>query len=129
MHWDNYPKRMVGVIAELVARDGIEQVCKTLISDNPSWSQVEPMATTGTSSLYEQHKLVEGYGYAHTDVTLEDSDLFTHADKELAWADYLYVITDVSLEIYNIERNAEGHDVPMHYASHAWNSEMAERFS
>ena len=121
-HWDNYPERMVYVLGELVARDGVGKVVQTLITDTPSWSQIEPLTKSGVPNLYEQHALVEGYGYAHTDVTLEDSDLFTQNDTELAWAEWLYIIHDTMLEVRRIDRAENGHDVTVYHNAFPWES-------
>jgi hypothetical protein len=121
-HWDNYPERMVNVLGELVARDGVAKVIRTLITDNPSWSQVEPLAKRGESGLYDQHRLVEGYGYAHTDVTIEESDLFTSKDVELAWAEWLYIIHETMLEVRKIEQTESGHDYTVHHSTYSWES-------
>lgn len=123
VHWDNYPERIVGVLAELVQRDGIEKVRQTLIADNPSWSIIEPLAKpskAGEPSLYEQHKCVTGYGYVHTDIDDPDGYYYTQDDTELAWADWLYVIHDDGLEVRRVERNEQGHDVPVYADYHPW---------
>ena len=105
-HWDNYPERMTYVLGELVARDGVDKVIKTLITDTASWSQIEPMAKSGTPNLYEDKALIEGYGYAHTDVELDDpSALFTNDDTEFAWCDYVYIIHHDYLEVRTIVRD------------------------
>jgi hypothetical protein len=121
-HWDNYPERMVYVLGELVARDGVDKVIQTIITETPSWSQIEPLAKSGEASLYEVSQLVEGYGYKHTDVTLEDSDLFTHNDTELAWAEWLYIIHETTLEVRRITRDENGNDVTYHHTSFPWES-------
>jgi hypothetical protein len=113
---------MVYVLGELVARDGVGKVVQTLITDTPSWSQIEPLTKSGVPNLYEQHALVEGYGYAHTDVTLEDSDLFTQNDTELAWAEWLYIIHDTMLEVRRIDRAENGHDVTVYHNAFPWES-------
>lgn len=121
-HWDNYPERMVYVLGELVARDGVDKVVQTLITETPSWSQIEPLAKSGEPNLYEQHALVEGYGYAHTDVTLDETDLFTQNDTELAWCEWLYIIHDTMLEVRRIERAENGHDVTVYHNAFPWES-------
>jgi hypothetical protein len=119
-HWDNYPERMVYVLGELVARDGVDKVVQTLITDNPSWSQIEPLAKSGVPSLYEVNQLVEGYGYIHTDVTVEESDLFTQNDTELAWAEWLYIIHETMLEVRRIDRDENGNDVTVYHNAFPW---------
>lgn len=124
-HWDNYPQRMVGVLAELVARDGLEQVTKTLVSDNPSWSVIDPTtkpSVTGEPSHYEQHKCVTGYGYVHTDIDALENALFTQSDTDLAWCDWLYIMSDTGLEVRKIERDENGNDVTIHESLHTWES-------
>jgi hypothetical protein len=121
-HWDNYPERMVYVLGELVARDGVDKVIQTIITETPSWSQIEPLAKSGEASLYEVNQLVEGYGYKHTDVTVEDTDLFTQNDTELAWAEWLYIIHDTMLEVRRIDRAENGHDVTVYHNAFPWES-------
>jgi len=117
-HWDNYPQRMVYVLGELVARDGVDKVIQTIITDHPSWSQIEPLAKSGQESLYEPNQLVEGYGYIHTDVTVEESDLFTHNDTEFAWCEWLYIIHPDRLEVHAITADDKTDLV----SSHTWES-------
>lgn len=121
-HWDNYPQRMIYALGEIVARDGVDKAIQTLITDTPSWSQIEPLAKSGVPNLYEQHALVEGYGYAHTDTTLEESDLFTHTDTELAWAEWLYIIHETMLEVRRIDKDENGNDIAIPHTSFTWES-------
>jgi hypothetical protein len=116
-HWDNYPKRIVGVLKQLVNRDGLSKVTQVLIRETASWSQVEPMATKGVPSLYEERALVEGYGYAHTDVSVtDDSTMFRETDTDFAWCEWLYLIDDTGVEVRSI--SADG--VISFHAHHSW---------
>lgn len=120
-HWDNYPERMTYALGALVARDGVDKVIQTLITDTASWSQIEPLAKSGTPNLYEDKALVEGYGYAHTDIALDDDGaLFTHKDTELAWCAYLYIIHETHLEVRRIEHDEKGNDVTIFEKSYPW---------
>lgn len=125
-HWDNYPERMVEVLGELVARDGLDKVIQTLITQTPSWSIIDPLtkpSEVGEPSLYEAHTCVTGYGYAHTDVEVSDpSALFTHKDTDLAWADWLYVIHETMLEVRRIVRNENGQEVTVYENAYPWES-------
>lgn len=121
-HWDNYPSRMVAVLGELVQRDGLEKVQQTLILENASWSQIEPLAKSGENSLYEQHKCVEGYGYAHTDIEVLEDSYFTHEDTELAWCEWLYIIHADILEVRRIEKDENGNDVAIYENAFSWDS-------
>jgi hypothetical protein len=122
VHWDNYPERIIHALGELVERDGRAVVVNTLCYEHPSWSQIEPLAKRGEPNLYEQHLLVEGYGYVHTDIELNDpSAWFTHEDKDLAWCDYLYIIHEDYLEVRTISRDTEtSTDITSAHSTHAW---------
>jgi hypothetical protein len=115
---------MTYVLGELVARDGVDKVIKTLITDTASWSQVEPMAKSGEPSLYEDKALIEGYGYAHTDIELDDPyALFTDTDTDFAWCDYVYIIHHDYLEVRTIVRDETTHLLTTEPLSrHAWDT-------
>lgn len=121
-HWDNYPERLTYALGALVARDGYETAERTLVHDVASWSQIEPLATAGVPNLYEDKALIEGYGYAHTDVTLDDTPHFTHEDTDLAWAEWLYVMTPTQLAVYRIDSDENGHAKPVYHNAHPWES-------
>lgn len=117
-HWDNYPEHIVGSLALLVMRDGVEKVVETLITNNASWSSIDPFASEENG-----HALVLGYGHAHTDVTVEDTaTMFTHTDTELAWAEWLYIIHTDILEVRRIERDMNGNDVTVYQNAYTWDS-------
>lgn len=125
-HWDNYPERMVAVLGELVARDGRSAVAHTLCYEHASWSVIDPLAKpseAGEPSLYEAHACVTGYGYAHTDTSLDDpSAWFTHEDTELAWCEWLYIIHETMLEVRRIVRDENGKDVTVYENAFPWES-------
>jgi hypothetical protein len=124
VHWDNYPERMVYALGELIERDGRATVVNTICYEQPSWSQIEPMAKRGEANLYEQHLLVEGYGYAHTDIELADpSAWFTQDDTDLAWCAYLYIIHEDYLEVREIRKDTEtGLDTTTAHSVHQWDT-------
>lgn len=126
VHWDNYPERMVGVLGELVARDGTSSVAHTLCYDHASWSIIDTLAKpseAGEPSLYEANACVTGYGYAHTDTSLDDpSAWFTDEDTELAWCEWLYIIHADRLEVRRITKDENGNDVAIFDKAHPWES-------
>jgi hypothetical protein len=124
VHWDNYPQRIVGVLGELVARDGRANVAHKLCYEYASWSSLDPKASKNNeNSLYEQHETVDGYGYAHTDTELTDpSAWFTQEDTELAWCEWLYIIHETMLEVRRITRNDKGEDITVYHTSFPWES-------
>lgn len=124
VHWDNYPERIVGVLGELVARDGRANVAHKLCYEHASWSSLDPTASkSNENSLYSQHETVEGYGYAHTDIELTDSSAwFINGDTELGWAEWLYIIHETMLEVRRIFRNDKGEDITVYENSFPWES-------
>ena len=87
-HWDNYPERMVGVLAILVERDGYDKVVKTLTADHQSWSMIDPFYDEDVPNS------VKGYGVFHEDEDLtDDNSWYTHYCGWYSWASYAYVMT------------------------------------
>lgn len=124
-HWDNYPERMVGVLGELVERDGITQVVTTLINDNPSWSIIDPKAGDESMEPYgdrDQVGLRKGYGIVHTDIDKDDDMAwYTETTGAYSWAQYVYVIRRNGVSVYTVEKDDEsGDEVLKHLACHTW---------
>ncbi len=104
-HWDGHPGTKVDQLLLLVARDGLQTVTKTIIHDNYSWSSIDPFTEQKDS---EQWKFVEGYGYAHNDLAENERYMFTEADKEFAWAEYLYVLGVRGIQVWRAETDDDG---------------------
>jgi hypothetical protein len=104
-HWDGHPATKVDQLLLLVARDGVETVTRTLIHDNYSWSSIDPFTKQKDD---EQWKFVEGYGYAHNDLEENQQAMFTEADTEFAWAEYLYVLGAKGLQVWTAETDTDG---------------------
>jgi hypothetical protein len=121
-HWDNYPERMVYVLGELVARDGVGKVVETLIINNASWSSIDPFAKKGETGLCDPEAVVNGYGVIHLDSPLDETEPFTQNDTELAWAEWLYIIHDTILEVRRIERDENGNDITVYHNAFPWES-------
>lgn len=101
-HWDGYPTVKVPQLTELVLRDGVEKVRKVLLHDHLSWSVIDPdyKRREGT-----EWKYVKGYGEAHTDIS--SVKWFTQDDYNFAWAEYVYVLGDKALFVWQI--NGKGY--------------------
>lgn len=104
-HWDGHPMTKVNQLLLLVARDGLETVKKTIIHDNYSWSSINPFAKREEDS---QWKFVEGYGCAHNDLPPDQQYLFTESDTDFAWAEYLYVLGEKGLQVWEFEQDEDG---------------------
>ena len=95
IHWDGNPKTRVTQLQLLVAKYGVEGVRDTIIREHYSWSSLNT-ATEGLSDHDDKSRFafVDGYGIAHTDISLSEADdwLFRHTDKDFAGSDYLYIL-------------------------------------
>ena len=92
VHWDNYPHRIVPLLAELVERDGVAKVVDTIINKRESWSTIdtgEPRFELG----YEKKNYEPGYGFFHSDGYM---DIYTNDTGFYSWAQYVYVIDETN---------------------------------
>jgi hypothetical protein len=105
-HWDGHPGTKLDQLLLLVARDGLQTVTQTIIHDNYSWSSIDPFQKEDGS----QWKFVEGYGYAHNDIEEPRRYMFTEADTEFAWAEYLYVLGVSGIQVWTASTEADGVD-------------------
>lgn len=127
-HWDNYPERMVSVLGSLVARDGIDKVVSTLIDSHASWSSIDAGQTLEHANEldYSPEAVVVGYGVTHLDIQKDDpSSMFTDADDELAWAEWLYIIHPDILEVRRID-TVDGRNVTVYHNAFPWESIASE---
>ena len=101
-HWDGYPQAKETELFLLVVRDGVDKVRQTIIHDHLSWSCIDPdKKELGTYDSDGRFKLVEGYGVAHLDMEPGEG-LFTDKDSDFGWAEYLYILKDDCLEMYDM---------------------------
>jgi hypothetical protein len=101
-HWDGYPQAKETELFLLVTRDGIDKVRKTIIHDHLSWSCLDlDKSELGPHDSDGRFKLVEGYGVAHLDMEPGEG-LFTDKDSDFGWAEYLYILKDDCLEMYDM---------------------------
>lgn len=100
-HWDGAPHTKLPQLFTLVKRDGIETVRKVLLHDNYSWSSIDPDAVAKPDGDY--WTVVAGYGEVHDDLDekLALADFFTQADTQFAWAEYLYILGDASVLVFD----------------------------
>lgn len=96
-HWDGYPDAKVTELLLLSSRDGLEKARKTLMAH--SWSALIPSQTELDEKRADYEKefvIVDGYGIAYND----KPHSFTNKSKSFAWAEYLYVLGDNDLSVY-----------------------------
>jgi hypothetical protein len=104
-HWDGHPGTKLDQLLLLVARDGLQTVTQTIIHDNYSWSSIDPFSKAEEDS---QWKFVEGYGYAHNDIEEPRRYMFTEADTDFAWAEYLYVLGVRGIQVWTASTDVDG---------------------
>lgn len=105
-HCDGYPSAKVNELFELVARDGVEKVVKTLTEDYYGWSSVQPEHDGSPLNRNHGHderfQAVKGYGIAYTTVQGQSSpDHWITHDGDDNWAEYAYVIAEKCLTVYD----------------------------
>lgn len=68
IHWDGYPSWVGLKLRELIDRDGVQQVVKTIVLDNYGWSNLNPREEGPLSTGYSdgRFKVVPYYGIAYT---------------------------------------------------------------
>lgn len=116
-HWDNYPERIVPIIGRLAKRDGLAKVVTTLVNDNQSWSIIDD---SPNREFYDEKNIIDGYGAVHDDLEPNDpSSWFTEEDTELAWAEWVYVIRDIGLEVMKVVNDGT-QDKAVPYEFHLW---------
>jgi len=72
VHSDGYPTWQLRQLRELIARDGVETVLKTIVDDNYGWSYLKPDESGPLSAGHTdgRFKVVPGYGVAYTDTKI-----------------------------------------------------------
>lgn len=99
VHWDNYPDRIVPLLAELVERDGWEKVIDTIINKRASWSTLDPYVDE-SSPFFTRENYEPGYGFFHTDGAME---IYTDETGYYSWAEYVYVMNDEGVTVYTVK--------------------------
>lgn len=124
VHWDNNPEYRVPTIAQLVQRDGLLQVVDTLINKHPSWSCIDPRQQPEPELDHDSGIMaVEGYGRYHTDCDpLADDTWFTEKDIDLAWAEFVYIMSAEGLQVCKVELREEGGEMAVPTQFHTWDS-------
>jgi hypothetical protein len=98
VHWDNYPDRIVPLLAELVERDGLDKVIQTIIHKRKSWSILDTQVDE-SSSFFTAQNYEPGYGFFHTD---DGMDEYTESSGFYSWAEYVYVIDDEGVKVFSV---------------------------
>lgn len=124
-HWDNNPERMTKVLSNLVERDGLLSVYRTLLIDNYSWSVIDDTQTAKDELGYDKNNVVVGYGVKHDDAN--ESDWYDSESMCLSWADFLYVMSKDGLSVYSVttvhtDDNPDGDskDITKLLSFHTW---------
>jgi len=67
VHYDGYPIGLGPVLQQLVNRDGLAKVLKTICEDHYGWSSLDPSVTPDTvTGRGDGFEVVPGYGTAYT---------------------------------------------------------------
>jgi hypothetical protein len=125
-HWDNNPERMTTVLSNLIERDGILDVYRTLLINNYSWSVIDDTQTAKDELGYDKNNVIVGYGVKHDDVT--DSESWYDSESMcLSWADYLYVMNRHGVSVYTVNTvitkdnpDGESKDITKLQSVHTW---------
>jgi hypothetical protein len=118
-HWDNYPHRVVPLLAELRERDGLAKVVQTLLHDHNSWSVI----TTEPRDETMSDNYCEGYGIFHTDTPDDEYSWYAPEDKSFSWADYVYVMRRDGVTVYSVRGLDENQSLE-EIANYSWADAM-----
>jgi len=102
VHWDGSPDSRVPVLLELIARDGIDKVRQTIVSDNYGWSHLTPeQGPEITESWYRDGRFiaVPGYGLAYTREQADADPNYTDTTSDPVWIEYAYVLGTRSITV------------------------------
>jgi hypothetical protein len=100
-HWDGYPDAKVPDLLLLVRRDGLEQARKNLMKN--AWSSIYASKTKLAEMWHgnaDDFSLVDGYGIAYKE---DKPHLFTDKSKNFGWAQFLYLLADDKLCVYEAQ--------------------------
>ena len=95
VHWDGSPDSRVPVLLDLIARDGIDRVRQTIVSDNYGWSHLHPeQGPEIAESWYQDGRFiaVPGYGLAYTREQADADPDYTDTTSDPVWIEYAYVL-------------------------------------
>jgi len=98
IHWDNYPERMVPLLAELVERDGWQKVVDVIVNKRQSWSMLDPNVDE-SSPFFTRDNYEPGYGFFHSDGMMES---YTNETGYYSWAEYVYVMDDEGVTVFTV---------------------------
>lgn len=98
VHWDNYPERIVPLLAELVERDGISKVVETIVNKHESWSTLDP-SVDESSPFFTANNYEKGYGFFHPDGSM---GIYTNETGYYSWAEYVYVMDDAGVTVFSV---------------------------
>jgi len=95
-HWDGYPDAKVSELLLLVSRDGLDKVRKTIMKHE--WSSLHPNPDKLAEMWHGADDFVRVYGYGIA--YGGKPHRFTHNSKQFAWAQFLYVLGDNEVSVY-----------------------------
>lgn len=102
VHWDGSPGSRVPLLLELVARDGIDKVRQTIVSDHYGWSHLHPeQGPEIAESWYQDGRFiaVPGYGLAYTREQAGGDEMMTDTTSDPVWIEYVYVLGPHSITV------------------------------
>lgn len=102
VHWDGSPDTRVPLLLELIARDGIDKVRQTIVSDHYGWSHLHPeQGPEITESWYQDGRFiaVPGYGLAYTQEQADADPDYTDTTSDPVWIEYAYVLGARSITV------------------------------
>ena len=104
-HFDGYPEAKLPELSALINRDGPEKVVQTILSARTGgWSIIDPSTGgSGTNSLGDRGRFVEGYGLAYTDLQTPAGEPTYIGDgmspDDRIWIEWVYLIDPETGEI------------------------------
>jgi hypothetical protein len=97
VHWDGYPEGRLSVLRDLVARDGLATVVKTIVGKPNGWSHLSADPGNNELSIGMQDGrfgVVPGYGVEYTTVQGQARTEYWTPETNSAesWCEYVYII-------------------------------------
>ena len=100
VHSDGYPEGRLPVLKEIILRDGVDKVIKTILSATTGgWSYLDTRYTA--NYLGDRGELVPGYGLKYTDQQSDPKNRIKHSDfVGDSWLEFAYYIDPLTGDIH-----------------------------
>ena len=94
VHWDGSPGSRLPVLLDLVKRDGLDAVIRTVIEDNYGWSYLDSTQTHELDGYHTDGRFIArpGYGAAYTLNQAGGSQMETDTTADPVWIEYVYIM-------------------------------------